>query len=119
VSLDRISRSATLAPLLFAFVLAGCSAALSDREAQDVIREHFKERGFAVIVLEVGKITGTGLENKVYMGTPGFTVEITEIVLEDAGGRRLTFRGGAMRIREKPGEKGRWQISGMSGIPVL
>jgi hypothetical protein len=112
----------TIAALLILCTVAleGCAPLPSEKEAKDAIIKHFEGRGYRVIALETGGIKEIELAKKGYMGTPGFVIEIRSIVLEGkAETGQLSFRNGVIQVREQPGQKGRWLVSNISGIPVL
>lgn len=116
---------ATLAVIIF--LLSGCTVRPDEKEVKDSITQYFKERKFKVVDMDIGGISTIPLSSKVYMGAEGYTVEVRSITLEiteDPGapsyyrkGQRLTFKKAAVQIRT--GEKGRWLISHIFGIPVI
>lgn len=111
------------------FLLVSCSAQPPESMIREVITKYFESKGYAVVDISIAETKPVPLGEKKYMGTEGYTVEIKSITLEIAGkgaeskiykkGERLTFSGGTVRLREKPGEKGKWEITHISGIPVI
>jgi hypothetical protein len=110
------------------FLLTGCNASPSKSEVARVITNYFEEKHYMVIGIDVRDIQPVPLGEKTYMGTEGYIVDVRSITLEvteDIGapwsykkGQRLTFRNAVVRVREQPGQKGKWVISNISGIPV-
>ena len=94
-----------------------------------MIARYFDERGYTVRRIEISRITPTPLGEKTYMGREGYTIGIGSIALvpkEDIGppwnytkGKELDFRNATMRIRERSGGEGGWDVEVVSGIPVF
>ena len=109
------------------FFLSGCAFKPDHGAVKDSIARHFQERKYKVVAIDIGEITSTPLSSKVYMGTEGYLVKVRSITLEVTEdsvsppyykrGQQLTFSNAAVQIRA--GERGRWMVSHISGIPVL
>jgi len=115
--------------VLSALLLSGCAIPPDEKNVKASIVDYFAARNYRVVQLEMADIKPVPLGKKVYMGTEGYIVNIRLITLEamrDFAEPRnikreehLTFRDAVIQIREKAGERGRWEISVISGIPVL
>jgi len=114
--------------VLFVFLEAGCTTTPTTGTVTSAIINYFEEKNYRVIELDISDIQPVPLREKIYMGTEGYIVGVQSItleVLENIGepwsyrkGQRLTFRNGAIQIKEQRGRKGTWVISNISGIPV-
>jgi len=107
---------------------AGCTAPPSEKTVRDTIGKYFEARQYIVKDITFGKITSLPLSNKKYMGKEGYTVEIKSITLESKKdvpllnykkGQFLIFSNAIIQIREKRDKSGLWEISEISGIPVI
>ncbi len=118
--------SAILVAIFLFTALWGCSAAPSDITVKMAITDYFESSHYKVLDLKIGKIRGMPLAEKIYMGTPGYVVDVVSITLEpqqDKGsdikkGSVLTFTNATIRIREDVINKNVWHVSIVSGISV-
>jgi hypothetical protein len=119
----------TLFLVLAAYLISGCAVPPDEKIVKDSIVQYFQARNYKVVELGIADIKPLPLSEKVYMGTRGYIVNIKLITLVAVGDsaelrrhkekERLTFRNAVLQIREKAGEQGRWEISVISGIPIL
>lgn len=108
------------------YVVTSCTVAPSEDEIKRAITYYFDKQDYRVVYLKIGKIEDIRLAEKTYMGTPGYVVDITSIVLEaqrDKGsdimkGKRLTFPGAKISMRQDIENKSLWHVSIVSGIEV-
>lgn len=110
------------------FLLGACSGGPSTDELNQVIRRHFEARGYTVVELVTGGVEPLGMAEKRYMGTEGYTVRVRRIVLEVPGrpgltggpqsAGRMSFTDALVSLREDPGERGRWLVTQVRGIPL-
>jgi hypothetical protein len=106
-----------------ALLLVGCRAAPSQGTVEAVIREHFEQRHYRVVDIELGGVSEIPLGEKTYMGARGYVARVSRITLEAAGpahkaGERLTFHNATVRITEDAGSRGGWIVTMVTGIPV-
>ncbi len=112
--------------ILLIVALWGCSVPPSETTVAKAITDYFESSHYKVVDLKIGKIEGTPLSEKTYMGTPGYVVDVVSITLEpeeDKGsdirrGSLLTFTNAAIRIRQDMADKNVWHVSIISGISV-
>lgn len=106
--------------------LSGCSVAPSETTVANAITDYFAGDHYKVVDLKIGKIEGTPLSEKTYMGTPGYIVHIVSITLEPQDdrsadirkGRQLVFTNAGIRVRQDMADKKIWHVSIISGISV-
>lgn len=115
--------------ILAAFIslLSDCAVKPDEKAVKDPIIQYFEARKYRVVGIDIGGIASIPLSSKVYMGAEGYTVEVRSItleIIEDSGapayyrkGQRLTFKDAVVQI--KAGEKVRWSVLNISGIPVI
>lgn len=107
-------------------LLGGCSIPPSESTAARAITDFFEGGHYKVIDLKIGKIEGTPLSEKTYMGTPGYVVNIISITVEPQEdksvdikkGKRLTFSSAKIRLVQDTANKNVWHVSIISGIIV-
>ena len=115
--------------LVIVFLFSGtesCAVAPSEDDLRGAVTDYFEGQHYGVVNIRIGKIEGVPLAEKTYMGTPGYVVEVPAITLEakqDKGlnirkGDRLIFSNARIRVRQDPGNRGRWHVSIISGIAV-
>ena len=113
--------------IVFITALWSCSVAPSESTVAGAITAYFESAQYKVVDLKIGRIGGMLLSEKIYMGTPGYVVDIVSITLEpqtDKGadvrkGCRLTFSNARIRVRRDPSNKDLWHVSIISGISVM
>jgi hypothetical protein len=108
-------------------LLPGCAVKPDKKVVKETIVRYFQGKHYEVVEMEIAEISSIPLKSRVYMGPEGYTVRLRSLTLEateDSGpplnyrkGQLLTFGHALVHIRA--GEKGRWFVSGISGITVL
>ncbi len=106
--------------------LAGCSVTPSETTVAKAITNYFESSHYRVVDLKIGKIEGTPLSEKTYMGTPGYIVDVISITLEPKEdksadikkGQKLVFASASIRVRQDATNKNMWHVSVISGISV-
>ncbi|MEW6116477.1 MAG: hypothetical protein AB1553_06205 [Nitrospirota bacterium] len=109
--------------LIAAPAVAGLVVAPTHEEAQASIIDYYEKLGYEVRVLELGSIERIPIGDRVFGGTPGFSVEVKSITLAAAEGTRgaageQTFTNATVRIREKSDRQGEWVVFNVANIPV-
>ncbi len=113
--------------IMFLMTLFGaCSVAPSQSTVAGVITNYFGGSHYKVVDLKIGKIEGTPLSEKTYMGTPGYIVDILSVTLEPwedkspdiKKGKHLTFSNARIRLIQDTANKNTWHVSIISGISV-
>jgi hypothetical protein len=104
-----------------AFVACG-TVAPTEADVKEAISRHFESRGYKVLDLQTGYIQAIPMGEKTYMGTPAFNVQVSSITLAAAPERgaivERTFTNAIVRIKEQPGQKGKWIVTNIEGMPV-
>ncbi|MBI5665426.1 MAG: hypothetical protein HZC49_10155 [Nitrospirae bacterium] len=109
--------------------VGGCSISPPTSTIERVIISHFESGPYKVLEIAIGDISPIPDQEKQYMGTEGYIVNISSITLEfqrDIGepwnykkGHYMTFNDGTVRIKKGTGKGEEWLIVDISGIPVL
>jgi len=109
-------------------LLSGCTPAPSKGEIEELIVRHFEIKHYKVEELRIGAINPIPDNKKRYMGTPGFTVNVTSLILEipeDTGapwnykkGQKVSFNDSQITVRQGTGQDKKWVIAHISGILV-
>lgn len=110
------------------FLIAGCTADLTAREAEEIIFNYYEKKGYNVTELNIRQISPIPMKEKTYMGTPSFVVDISSIRLEisrerqEAQGlepaRPIAFTNARMMIQQSRSEGKEWTIAYISGINI-
>lgn len=108
-------------------LLSGCTAKPGEGVVKQMITRYFRKRHYDVIEIDIAEISSIPLKDRVYMGPEGYIVKLRSIIMEvlqDSGppldyrkGQLLTFQHARIRIVAEG--KGKWMISGVSGMRVL
>jgi len=124
----NIFRASKIFFVIVIFLLQGCKPPPSEQMVKDLIVKYFETKKYHVIEIDIGEIKSLSLGEKTYMGTPGYLVDIKSVTLEIGRdikapssyrkGQYVTFTNGRVRIKEQPGQGGKWILSDISGIPV-
>ena len=112
--------------IIWLCALGSCTMGPSENDIRLAMTDFFDRQHYRVVDLRIGKIEGTPLAEKTYMGTPGYVVEIPAITLEAQQdrrpdvrrGTRLTFSDARIRVRQDAENKNQWHVSIISGIAV-
>lgn len=106
----------------------GCTAEISKREAEEVIIRYYEAKGYKVTQLNIGVINPAPLNEKKYMGTPGYMVTVLSLTLQSAEPmgnienyreeEKATFRNVRILIQQSTGPAKEWIIANMSGITI-
>ena len=114
--------------MIILLLISGCVPSPSKGEIEEAIVKHFEVKKYEVVQLSIGNIDPIPASKKQYMGTPGYTVNVTNIMLEmpeDTGapwnyrkGQKVSFNNAEIIIRQKTGQNNHWLIAHISGIPV-
>jgi len=118
-----------LLPLMIILLLTGgCAPSPSKGEIEETIVKYFEIKQYKVAELSIGNIDPVPVSKQQYMGTPGYTVNVTTLILEipeDTGapwnyrkGQRVSFKNIQMTIRQSSGQNKKWLIVNISGVPV-
>lgn len=110
--------------ILLAATLGGCLVAPSEPVVAKAITDYFESNHYKVVDLKIGKIEGTPLSERTYMGTPGYIVDVISITLEPKKdksvdikrGKQLVFTSASIRVRQDAANKNMWHVSIISGI---
>ncbi|MGC2063912.1 MAG: hypothetical protein WA610_13120 [Thermodesulfovibrionales bacterium] len=119
--------------LIFSFLLlllvTGCRETPSEDRVRDVMARYLAERHLAIRSLEIGEIRGESMNTQVYMGSPSYMVVIRTVTLEATQdtmaltglrkGQSVTYKNARVKVREKNRQKDTWEISVISGMPLL
>ena len=122
----RTKISAFMIIISLALAPGGCSVAPSETVVAKAVTDYFENNHYKVVELKIGKIEGTPLSEKTYMGTAGYIVGVVSITLEpkeDKGvdirkGKLLTFTSASIRVRQDAANKDMWHVSIISGISL-
>lgn len=110
--------SAALCALLF----SACAVAPTEQDVRTAATRYFESRGYRVIEVKTGAIQAIPLGEKTYMGTPTYNVQLTSLTLVGPEGAKklktFSLSTGIIRLRERPGERGIWEVAGVSGISL-
>ncbi len=123
---NNTKTSAFMIVISLTAALSGCSVAPSETTLAKAVTDYFERNNYKVVDLKIGKIEGTSLSEKTYMGTPGYTVDIVSITLEPLEdkssdirkGKQLVFTNASIRVRQDMANKNIWHVSIISGISV-
>jgi len=118
-----------LLPLMIILLLTGgCAPSPSKGEIEETIVKYFEIKQYKVAELSIGNIDPVSVSKQQYMGTPGYTINVTTLVLEipeDTGapwnyrkGQRVSFKNIQITIRQSSGQNKKWLIVNISGVPV-
>jgi hypothetical protein len=121
------------AALIFSMLLllfaSGCRETPSEETVKAVMARYLAERHLVIRSLEIGEIRGGSINTQVYMGSPSYTVVIKEVTLEATEntmaltglrkGQIITFKNARIKVREKDRQQDKWEISVISGMPLL
>lgn len=109
-------------------LLSGCTPAPSKGEVEELIVRHFEIKHYKVEELKIGAINPIPENKKQYMGTPGYIVDVTSLILEipeDSGapwnykkGQKVSFNNSQITVRQGTGQDKKWIIAHISGVPV-
>lgn len=115
----------SVAILLF----AGCAVPPSKGTVEEVIIKYFNDKQYNVLDIAIGDIRRVPLNERQYMGTEGYIVNVASITLEftrDIGepwnykrGWQIAFHNAYVRIKKSTAKEDKWVITEISGIPVL
>jgi len=124
----NIFRVSNIFFVIVIILLPGCKPAPSEQMVKDLIVTYFETKKYHVIEIDLGEIKSLSLGEKTYMGTPGYLVDIKSVTLEIGRdikapslyrkGQYVTFTNSSIRIKEQPGQGGKWILSDISGIPL-
>jgi len=118
-----------LLPLMIILLLTGgCAPSPSKGEIEETIVKYFEIKQYKVAELSIGNIDPIPVSKQQYMGTPGYTVNVTTLILEipeDTGapwnyrkGQRGSFNNIQITLRQSSGQDKKWLIVHISGVPV-
>jgi len=106
----------------------GCAPSPSKGEIEETIVKYFEIKQYKVAGLSIGNIDPIPVSKQQYMGTPGYTVNVTTLILEipeDTGapwnyrkGQRVSFNNIQITFRQSIGQDKKWLIVHISGVPV-
>jgi len=123
-----LSKYKTIVLVISLIFSAGCSAAPSNSSIEETIGKHFEAKGYRVTALKIGDISPIPLSKKIYMGKPGYMVDVPSITLQPLNGsgntgdrreeKKLTFSRVRILLRQGTEADKRWIIANMSGINV-
>ena len=118
-----------LLPLvLIPLLTGGCAPSPSKGEIEEVIVKYFEIKQYKVAELSIGTIDPIPAGKLQYMGTPGYTVNVTTLILEipeDTGapwnyrkGQKVSFNNVQISIQQSTGQNKKWLIKNISGVSV-
>lgn len=115
--------AALLAAAIALSAISGCTVSPTAREARETIISYYDQLGYDVVALELGNIQRIPVSDRVFGGSPTYTIEVKSITLADARTRGVadekTFTGAAVRIREREELRGRtWIVTDVANIPA-
>ncbi len=114
---------------LLLLIVAGCRETPSEEAVREVMDRYLAERHLVIRSLEIGEIREGGLNTQVYMARPSYTVVIKAVTLEATEntmaltglrkGQIVTYKNARIKVREKDRQKNTWELSVISGMPLL
>lgn len=119
--------------LIFSFLLmlfvTGCRETPSEETVREVMAGYLTERHLVIRSLEIGEIREGSMNTLVYMGRPSYTVVIKAITFEATAdtlaltglrkGQTITYKNARIKVRKKTPAEDTWEISVISGMPLL
>lgn len=124
----RVNRYILFQLIVILQLLGGCTPAPSRGEIEELIVRHFEIKHYKVEELKTGSINPIPENKKQYMGTPGYIVDVTSLILEipeDSGppwnykkGQKVSFNNSQITVRQGTGQDKKWIIAHISGVPV-
>ena len=112
--------------MIILFLTGGCAPSPSKGEIEEAIVKYFELKQYKVAELSIGNIDPIPVSKQQYMGTPGYTVNVTTLILEipeDTGapwnyrkGQRVSFNNIQITLRQSTGQDKKWLIVNISGV---
>ncbi len=122
----RYAYAIALMVLLFT---AGCRETPTEGTVRDAMTRYLAARHLSIRFLEIGEISGGSMNTQAYMGNPAYTIVIKSITLEATQdifvpvpmkkGQSTTYSNVRIKVREKGNQQDNWEVSVISGMPML
>jgi len=126
---DRMFLPRLLMLLLMVMLFAGCNETPSEETVKEWMGNYLAARNYSIVNLELGEIRAGSYNEAVYMAKKTYTVNIKTVTIEASRdsvipiamkkGQRVTYSNAVIKVREKDRQKNTWEISVVSGMPLL